>query len=63
MIIGSVISTIGSLSMIAGTLGITLGALAAPIGIAVLAIAGLVTAGILLYKNWDTIKEGHRIIQ
>ncbi len=57
VIIGSVISTIGSLSMIAGTLGITLGALAAPIGIAVLAIAGLVTAGILLYKNWDTIKE------
>lgn len=28
-----------------------------PAGIAVLAIAGLITAGILLYKHWDELKE------
>jgi TP901 family phage tail tape measure protein len=34
---------------------IALGALTSPIGIAVLAIAGIVTAAILIYKNWDKI--------
>lgn len=28
-----------------------------PIGIAVAAVTGLVAAGVLLYKNWDTVKQ------
>ena len=28
-----------------------------PIGLLVLAIGGLITAGVLLWKNWDTVKE------
>ena len=31
--------------------------LTSPVGLAVLAIGTLVTAGIVLYKNWDTVKE------
>ena len=56
MIIGGLISTIGSLITIASTLGITIGALAAPIGIIVAAIAAAIAIGVLLYKNWDKIK-------
>lgn len=60
ILVGSFISTIGSLITIASTLGITVGALAAPIGIAVAAIAGIIAVGVLLYKNWDTIKSKAR---
>lgn len=31
--------------------------LTGPIGLAILAVAAVVAAGILLYKNWDTVKE------
>ncbi|OCS82282.1 hypothetical protein [Caryophanon tenue] len=34
-----------------------IGAIAAPIGIAIAAITAIVAAGVLLYKNWDLIKE------
>jgi phage-related minor tail protein len=39
-----------------GAFGLSIGAIAAPIGIAVAAIAGIIAIGVLLYKNWDTIK-------
>lgn len=45
--VSSVISTIGTL----------IGFLTSPIGLVILAIAGLIAIGILLYKNWETIKE------
>ncbi|MFS0878026.1 hypothetical protein [Solibacillus isronensis] len=35
----------------------SIGLLANPIGLAAVAIGGLVTAGVYLYKNWDTVKE------
>lgn len=37
-------------------LGSALAFLTSPVGLAVAAIAGLVAAGVWLYKNWDTVK-------
>lgn len=58
VILGTVISTVGT---IVGAVGAAMPVLATiasvltgPVG---LAIAGAVAAGVLLYKNWDTIKE------
>ena len=58
VILGTVISTIGTIVGAVGTAmpvitGIAT-VLSGPVG---LAIAGAVAAGIVLYKNWDTIKE------
>ena len=58
---GTVVGLIGSaVSAIGGAIASAGGAMAVltgPIGIAVGAVIGLVTAGILLYRNWDTIKQ------
>lgn len=63
VIIGTLISSIGSIITFfaAGGVGATafgavVGALTGPIGIAIAAIAALVVAGVLLYKNWDKVK-------
>lgn len=40
-----------------GLLGGALSIITGPIGIAVAAIASLIAIGVLLYKNWDTIKQ------
>ena len=56
VIFGGLISTIGSLITIATTLGISIGAIAAPVLAVVAAIAAAIAIGVLLYKNWDTIK-------
>ncbi|AJG98872.1 hypothetical protein LF65_02286 [Clostridium beijerinckii] len=50
-----IISTIAETAMSA--FGIALGALTSPVGIAVIAIGGLIAAGVALYENWDTVKE------
>ena len=57
LIIGSAISMFASLSVIATTLGVTVGALLAPVGLVVAAIAGAIAIGVLLYKNWDKIMD------
>lgn len=71
LIVGKVISIIGTLSSIISAvsgaiaaaggastaLGAVFTALTGPVGIAIAVIAGLVAVGVLLYKNWDTIKN------
>lgn len=50
----------GVLKTISGTVGLVTSAfrlLSNPITIAILAVGGLVAAGVWFYKNWDTVKE------
>lgn len=76
LIIGKVITIIGTLSSIisavsgaiaaaggaSAALGAVFTALTGPVGIAIAVIAGLVAVGVLLYKNWDTIKNTASVI-
>lgn len=71
LIVGKVITIIGTLSSIisavsgaiaaaggvAAALGAVFAVITGPIGIAIAIIAGLIAIGVLLYKNWDVIKE------
>jgi len=57
LIIGKVISVVGVITSALPILGAAFGAISAPIAIAVGAIAGVIAIGVLLYKNWDTIKQ------
>ena len=57
VVVGSLISGLGSLIMLAPALGGVIAALAGPVGIAIAVFTGLVTAGVLIYKNWNTIKS------
>lgn len=50
----NLVSTKGA--ALAAGFGKVIGFLASPVGIAVVAISALITAGVLLYKNWDTVK-------
>ena len=53
ILIGSLVSAIGSVISIFTTLG---GVILGPVGIVIAAIAGIITVGVLVYKNWDKIK-------
>ena len=53
---GKIAFAISSITGLMGTLGLSFGAIVAPIGIAVAAIAAIIAIGVLLYKNWDKIK-------
>lgn len=58
IMIGKVAMGISAIMSLASTLGVTLSATLLPtIGIVAGAIAALIAVGVLLYKNWDTIKE------
>lgn len=48
---------LSNLSTIFTVLATAIGFLASPIGIVVAAVGALIAVGVLLYKNWDTIKE------
>lgn len=56
--VGPVVSVIGSLISVVGTITSVMGTMAGVIsGPVVLAIGAAVAAGVLLWKNWDTVKE------
>lgn len=57
VVLGKVVSFIGTIMTMAPALGGVIAALSGPVGIVIAIIAALVAAGVLLYKNWDTIKE------
>jgi hypothetical protein len=52
----AIAAAIGPVLMIVGKLASGIAMLSNPIGMVILAIGALVTAGILLYKNWDKVK-------
>lgn len=54
--IGPLLLIIGTLSFALQGLAIAVAFLASPIGLIILAIAGLIAIGVMLWKNWDTIK-------
>lgn len=63
-VVGTVVSVVGKLNTAftaikaaGGIFSTALGLLTSPLGIAVVAIGAVVTAGVLLYKNWDTVKQ------
>lgn len=63
IIIGKLAAAIGSIMTLMSTLGVTLGAIAAHVGIVIGVIAALIAIGVLLYKNWDKIKEYAGIVK
>lgn len=56
LILGKLAFAVSSIMSLASTLGTTVGALLGPFGIAIAIIGALIAVGVLLYKNWDTIK-------
>lgn len=56
IILGKLSMGISSILSLASTLGLSFTALLGPIGIAMAAIAAIIAIGVILYKNWDTIK-------
>lgn len=55
-IIGKVIATVGTAVKIFGALKTAFLFLTGPIGLVVGAVGGMIAVGVLLYKNWDTVK-------
>lgn len=55
-ILTGVVPLITTIISLAGTMSVTVGAVALPVLAVVAAITALVAAGVLVYKNWDTIK-------
>lgn len=57
MIIGKVIAIIGVILPALKVLGAAFVILTGPVGLVIAAIAALIAIGVLLYKNWDTIRD------
>ena len=60
LIMGKLITAVGSIIKGAVLLGKGLALLATPFGLIGLAIAGVIALGVLLFRNWDTVKEKGR---
>lgn len=55
--IGALIKIFSGLSSAAGLLSSAIGFICSPAGLVVAAIAAIIAIGVLLWKNWDTVKE------
>lgn len=55
--IGGIVAAVGPVLLIVGKLAGAMAGLSGPVGLAIMAIGALVTAGILLYKNWDKVSQ------
>ena len=53
---GKLVGTFSNITSMSQLMGVAVGALTSPLGITVAAITGAIAVGVLLYKNWDTIK-------
>ena len=56
VILGTLASSIGSIMTLVGTIAPAIGGALAAAGPVIAVIAGIIAVGVLLYKNWDTIK-------
>lgn len=63
IVVGKIAFAISSIMTLVSTLGPILAGLSGPIGIVIAIIGALITVGVLLYKNWDTIKEYAGIVK
>ena len=54
--IGKVVTAVGKVGKAFKTFGTIAGLVTSPVGIVITILAGLVVAGVLVYKNWDKIK-------
>jgi phage-related protein len=58
IIVGKMITILGTVITVVKSLGAALTFLSiTPVGLIIVAIVALIAAGVLIYKNWDTIKE------
>ena len=56
IVVGKIAFAISSIMTLMSTIGPVLAGLSGPIGIVIAIIGALIAVGVLLYKNWDTIK-------
>lgn len=56
IVLGKVATGISAIMSVGAKLGPLLAGLSGPVGIVIAILAALVAAGVLVYKNWDTIK-------
>lgn len=57
VILGTLIASVGQIMGSLKLLGAVFGALTGPVGIVIAIIGSLIAIGVLLYQNWETVKE------
>lgn len=57
-VIGNVVTMVGKFGAAFKAAGSIGAMVTGPVGIAIAAVTALIAAGVLLYKNWDKVKEG-----